>query len=73
MKNEKMNVYVRFSFVSEHRKMKNRICGQFSFFSFLFFFLTQNGNETNREIKKNNQSRYNRFPRNFFYCCHLLL
>ena len=64
MKNEKMNLCL-ISFVSEHRK-----CGQFSFFSFLFFFLTQNGNETNTEIKKNNQSRYNRFPRN---CCHLLL
>ena len=31
---------------------------------------TQNGNETNPEIKKNNQSRYSWFPRN---CCHLLL
>ena len=71
MKNEKMNIYVRFSFVSEHRKMKNRNLWSIQFFfSFLFFFLTQNGNETNTEIKKNNQLRYNRFPRN---CCHLLL
>ena len=33
------------------------------FFCF-WTFLTQNGNETNEEIKKNNQSRYNRFLQN---------
>ena len=32
--------------------------------SIFSFFMTQNQNETNQEIKKNNQSRYNRFPRN---------
>ena len=32
--------------------------------SIFSFFMTQNRNETNQEIKKNNQSRYNRFPRN---------
>ena len=37
---------------------------------FFFFFWTQNENENNPKIKKNNQSRYNRFPGN---CCHLLL
>ena len=54
-----------FYFFSEHRKMKKenlcqilifqknekkKICGQFSFFLF-FFFWTHNGNETNPEIK----------------------
>ena len=53
--------------IGVYRKMKNE--NQWSIF-FLFFFWTQNGNETNWEIKKNNQSRNNRFPRN---CCHLLL
>ena len=64
---KKMKAYVRFSFVSEHRKMKNENLWSI----FFFFFWTQNGNVTNPEtVKKNNQSRYNRFPRN---CCHLLL
>ena len=66
MKNEKMKIYIRFSFVPEHRKMKNE--NLWSIF-FSFFLLAQNGNETNPEVKKNKQSRYNRFPRN---CCHLL-
>ena len=52
MKNEKMNIYVRFSFVSEHRKMKNRNLWSIQFLFFSFFFLTQNGNETNTEIKE---------------------
>ena len=55
-----------FFVVSEHRMMKNENLWSI----FLFFFLTQNGNETNPEIKKNNKSRYNTFPRNY---CHLLL
>ena len=58
-----MKIYFPFYFVSEHRKMKNE-----NLLSIFFFFFTQNGNETNTEIKKNSQSRYNRFPRN---CCHL--
>ena len=33
------------------------------------FFLDSKRGETNTEIKKNNQSRYNRFLRN---CCHQL-
>ena len=46
---------------SENTKMKD-------LWSIFIFFCTQNGNETNTEIKKNSQSRYNRFPRS---CCHL--
>ena len=57
-----MKIYFRFYFVSEHRKVKNENLWTI----FCFFFFTQNVNETNTEIKKNNQSRYNRFPRNFF-------
>ena len=33
------------------------------------FFLDSKGREANQETKKNNQSRYKRFPRN---CCHQL-
>ena len=57
-----MNIYVRFSSVSEQRKMKNRNLWsiQFLFFSFLFF-LTQNGNETNTEIKEKQPNKTNNF------------
>ena len=51
-----MKIYVRFSFVSEQRKMK--ICGQFSF----LFFLTQNGNETNRGNKEKQPITIQQFP-----------
>ena len=45
-----MKIYFPFYFVSEHRKMKNENLWSI----FYFFFFTQNGNETNTEIKKNN-------------------
>ena len=35
----------------------------------IFFLLKTEMKRTNPEMKKNNQSRYNKFPRN---CCHLL-